>query len=221
MELGLYKRVLAWQEKYLHGPLQSVPKQLRIHPNILTVSRVIIVPYILFMSPFSQTWGAIVLAAGVFAFTDFFDGVFARAWYKETVPGKCLDPIADRINILSFMIYTMFVLKVVPPPLSIIAIIAVAVPELIIVADTLYRVAHIRKQMTDYSLKALLEKIDQLFTVSHIGKIKTTFYCFALFLLALGGITSDQFLFFTGMTLGICGFICALMTMFHYISQPL
>lgn len=72
-------------------------------PNILTLIRLIAAPCVAFAflflgRPFAD-WVAIVLFCGA-AFTDFLDGLLARAWKQETKLGAMLDPIADKMMVL-------------------------------------------------------------------------------------------------------------------------
>ena len=78
-------------------------------PNLLTFSRLLAVP--LFVAAYfvlPTAYGAIValvilLAA---AATDWLDGYLARKWQAESDWGKCFDPIADKVLVLTalFMI---------------------------------------------------------------------------------------------------------------------
>lgn len=69
-------------------------------PNILTYGRVIAVPVVAaFMFWPEQDWArwtafAIFAAAAI---TDFFDGYLARAWSQQSMLGRMLDPIADKL----------------------------------------------------------------------------------------------------------------------------
>ncbi|MEM1272252.1 MAG: CDP-diacylglycerol--glycerol-3-phosphate 3-phosphatidyltransferase [Pseudomonadota bacterium] len=72
-------------------------------PNILTVIRLLAAPavalaYIVMPHPFSD-WTALALFLGA-AFTDWLDGVLARAWDQESRFGAMLDPIADKAMVV-------------------------------------------------------------------------------------------------------------------------
>ena len=75
-------------------------------PNLLTIGRVAIVPVIvalLFMPSEVARW----LAAGMFvaaAITDWFDGWLARLRDQTSAFGQFLDPIADKILVISVLI---------------------------------------------------------------------------------------------------------------------
>ncbi|MBT0958003.1 CDP-diacylglycerol--glycerol-3-phosphate 3-phosphatidyltransferase [Alphaproteobacteria bacterium KMM 3653] len=72
-------------------------------PNILTLLRLLAAPCVAFAflflgRPFAD-WVALILFCGA-AFTDFLDGLLARAWKQETKLGAMLDPIADKMMVL-------------------------------------------------------------------------------------------------------------------------
>lgn len=69
-------------------------------PTLLTIARIIFTPFIA-VSIGAKQWNH---AASLFicaAITDFLDGFLARAWNQETVLGALLDPLADKLCILS------------------------------------------------------------------------------------------------------------------------
>jgi CDP-diacylglycerol--glycerol-3-phosphate 3-phosphatidyltransferase len=72
-------------------------------PNALTILRIIlgaIVPYMMWQGDFSiRVWAAVLFA--IAAFTDWLDGWYARRYNLVTQLGKILDPIADKIIVLS------------------------------------------------------------------------------------------------------------------------
>lgn len=72
-------------------------------PNSLTVLRIalgVLVPYLLLTGDFwAQVWSAVLFA--IAAFSDWFDGWYARKYQLITRLGKILDPIADKVIVLS------------------------------------------------------------------------------------------------------------------------
>ena len=75
-------------------------------PNILTLVRIGILPFIIALFFSVQAW-AIWSCFGLYvvgALTDFFDGWLARTYNLTSEFGKFLDPIADKIFVASIMI---------------------------------------------------------------------------------------------------------------------
>lgn len=77
-------------------------------PNALSLLRLLGVPLFLWLvlGPEADGWAIVVLVlSGV---TDYLDGRLARAWHQESRLGELLDPLADRLYILT----TLFGLSV-------------------------------------------------------------------------------------------------------------
>jgi cardiolipin synthase len=69
-------------------------------PTVLTLLRIVLSPVIV-VAIMRHYWG---LAFGAFALaslSDMFDGMLARLWDNKTVLGACLDPVADKILLVS------------------------------------------------------------------------------------------------------------------------
>ncbi|MDR1333090.1 MAG: CDP-diacylglycerol--glycerol-3-phosphate 3-phosphatidyltransferase [Holosporales bacterium] len=68
-------------------------------PNILTISRVLLLP-VFALGFFMETKNGMILALAVFVLcciTDYLDGYYARAYKQTTKFGRILDPLADKI----------------------------------------------------------------------------------------------------------------------------
>jgi len=75
-------------------------------PNILTIGRIIIVPFFVFAFYLPGFYGD-VIAFSLFivaSFTDFLDGLLARMFKEESKLGELLDPIADKIIVAAALI---------------------------------------------------------------------------------------------------------------------
>jgi CDP-diacylglycerol--glycerol-3-phosphate 3-phosphatidyltransferase len=75
-------------------------------PNVLTVTRILLVP-VLVVALLEKTGGGDLLAAIVFAIaslTDAIDGYLARSRNWVTTFGKLMDPIADKLLIVAALI---------------------------------------------------------------------------------------------------------------------
>lgn len=78
-------------------------------PNILTLLRIALTPGIIFCSLLGGWYAGVALLLFVCAaITDYYDGYLARIWGVQTDIGRFLDPLADKILILSlFMVFAM------------------------------------------------------------------------------------------------------------------
>ena len=75
-------------------------------PNILTIGRIIIVPFFViafFLPGFYGDIIALILFI-IASFTDFLDGMLARMMEQESKLGELLDPIADKIIVAAALI---------------------------------------------------------------------------------------------------------------------
>jgi len=75
-------------------------------PNILTIGRIIIVPFFVlafYLPGFYGDLTACVLFV-IASFTDFLDGMLARMMEEESKLGELLDPIADKIIVATALI---------------------------------------------------------------------------------------------------------------------
>ena len=75
-------------------------------PNILTIGRILIVPFFVlafYLPGFYGDFTALILFL-VASFTDFLDGMLARLLGEESKLGELLDPIADKIIVAAALI---------------------------------------------------------------------------------------------------------------------
>jgi len=82
-------------------------------PNAITVLRILLVPVFLFVFWYSEAnnllWGMIIFAAA--GLTDLIDGYLARKLNLTTPLGKILDPLADKLMVVSVMLSLFLVGK--------------------------------------------------------------------------------------------------------------
>lgn len=75
-------------------------------PNMLTMGRVLVIPVFILLAyygdPISSFWSAMIYAAA--SITDFVDGWLARRKNLETVVGKLLDPLADKLIVMAALV---------------------------------------------------------------------------------------------------------------------
>ncbi|MBH0201874.1 MAG: CDP-diacylglycerol--glycerol-3-phosphate 3-phosphatidyltransferase, partial [Nitrospira sp.] len=83
-------------------------------PNLLTLVRILLIPVfiILFVNPTPHQSLAAAIVFTVAAVTDMLDGYIARRTGQVTTLGKLLDPIADKLLVLSALILLMNVDRV-------------------------------------------------------------------------------------------------------------
>lgn len=92
--------VLAYYEKFIKG-VRMVHKKLTL-PNILSLFRIVIVPFLIFTLVKGGNYLVYSLILFVIAsVSDFYDGFIARRYNKESKWGAFLDPLADKVLILS------------------------------------------------------------------------------------------------------------------------
>ena len=76
-------------------------------PNILTFSRIAAIPVLiallLFVGDPTGSWLAFA-AYTLACITDFFDGYLARVWHQQSVFGRFLDPMADKLLVASVLL---------------------------------------------------------------------------------------------------------------------
>jgi CDP-diacylglycerol--glycerol-3-phosphate 3-phosphatidyltransferase len=71
-------------------------------PTILTLSRIVVIPFFLWVTPTHPIWGAIIFSLA--SITDSLDGYLARRSGQVTDFGIIMDPIADKFLVISALI---------------------------------------------------------------------------------------------------------------------
>ncbi|MBR3675854.1 MAG: CDP-diacylglycerol--glycerol-3-phosphate 3-phosphatidyltransferase [Alphaproteobacteria bacterium] len=78
-------------------------------PNILTISRIAVIPLI-FISIYIHSFLWAMIAGALFiiaSITDYLDGYLARAWNETSAFGRLLDPIADKLLVATALVVIM------------------------------------------------------------------------------------------------------------------
>lgn len=161
-------------------------------PNILTISRIIIIP-ILVASFYIEGKLSHWTAAGLFAaasITDFFDGYLARMWQVQSKLGQFLDPIADKLLVVTAIVMLVHFDR------------AHIIPSLMILC----------REILVSGLREFLAQINVSLPVSKLAKIKTATQMLAIFLLILGTEGSGEEL--TKMVGNVALWTAAILTIF-------
>ena len=138
-------------------------------PNILTMLRVILIPFLVFAFyiPFPHHHGITATIFLLAAATDWLDGFLASYFEQSCNLVAFLDPLADKL-----MIATALILLVTLYPYP-----WVAIPSIIIVCREII-VSALREWMAELGQRTIVK-------VSGIGKVKTASQMAAIFLLLL------------------------------------
>ena len=72
-------------------------------PNILTIIRFILIPFI-FTSVVNEDFLATIVIFTISAITDMLDGYIARKYNYITDIGKLIDPLADKLTQMSLLL---------------------------------------------------------------------------------------------------------------------
>ncbi len=142
-------------------------------PNLLTLSRIIVIPVIFLSVYIAAKWWAL-LAAVLFiiaSITDYFDGYFARARGQVSAFGRLLDPIADKLLVTSALVVLMAKPDMLVSRLSLIPIIVILCRELLV-----------------SGLREFLREVNVGMPVTRLAKWKTGFQMTALSMMLLKGV---------------------------------
>ncbi len=156
---------------------------MKLIPNFLSILRILLV----FPIIYSLQSELYILAAFLFflsSLTDFMDGYLARRYELESELGAFLDLIADKILVVTILVWLVFIYA--NQALTILSILII-LREIII---------------TSFRYFLVLNNADsELIKANKYGKFKTAFQFFSIFLLILSPIYSDFYLTFSLMLL--------------------
>ena len=141
---------------------------MRSHiPNLLTVSRIVLIPPLIAFYWYSPDSFIPFALFALLAITDFFDGYLARKWSVISDFGAFLDPVADKLLVVSLLL-TLAIER---------ADIWFTVPAIIIISRELI-ISMLREWMAKVGLSHRV-------AVGNMGKIKTASQMGALCLFLL------------------------------------
>src|SRR3954471_11847494 len=72
-------------------------------PNVLSMIRLLLVPVFAVLIVLEYDWAAVAVLM-FSGFSDYLDGTLARRWRQVTRIGQMLDPLADRLYILTTLL---------------------------------------------------------------------------------------------------------------------
>lgn len=156
-------------------------------PNQLTTLRVILIPVFMFFFTSDFSAGNII-AAIVFivaSLTDFLDGHLARKWNLVTNFGKIMDPFADKLLVLTALIY-LAISGIIP-----------GWPVIIIIG----------RELLVTSLRALAADNGIILAARNLGKFKTVSQMFAIIFLILGWQLIGSILLYVAVALTIISLV--------------
>ncbi len=149
---------------------------MRLLPNVLSFLRILLVlPIIFFLESKIYLLAAILFF--ISSITDFFDGFLARRYGIESELGAFLDLIADKILVISVLVWLVFIFSI--QALTIIS-------TLIILREII---------ITSFRYYLVLDNADaDLIKVNNYGKLKTAFQFFSILLLILSPLLNELYL---------------------------
>ncbi len=138
-------------------------------PNVLTIGRIIIVPFFVISFFLPGFYGEIIpfLLFILASFTEFLDGLLARLYKEESKLGELLDPIADKIIVSAALI--LLVMNGTIQNYEVIAAIIILTREILI--------SGLREFLSDVQVKI---------PVSSLAKGKTFIQMFSIAILLTG-----------------------------------
>lgn len=163
-------------------------------PNIITLARILLVPVfvVIYLWPGDGTYLIAATLFGLAAATDWLDGYLARRLNQTTPFGAFLDPVADKLIVVSALTVLLAQHSTV----------WLTLPALIIIGREIM-ISALREWMAEMNSSVTV-------AVSYLGKIKTSLQMIAIAVLLALPPNSDSGLIFAGYTLL---YVAALMTL--------
>lgn len=129
-------------------------------PNILTLARIVAVPFVCLLVLRDSRVSAFVasIVYTLAAITDMFDGYLARRNHQITLIGKFLDPLADKLVVLSVLLALLYLDRV---PLWVVALI-------------------LAREITITGLRSIASAEGMVIAAKPLGKYKTAFQMIGL-----------------------------------------
>ena len=185
-------------------------KQIRISdfylvPNILTVSRVLAIPLLIAFLYYSMIIWALVVFIGL-GISDWMDGWVARNFQSESKLGMLLDPLADKLIILSVMIMLMWLGRLDPVYFE---------HEHSSLISPLLVMVTVGREMGITGLRAIASSVGITMPADRGGKIKTALQFVSIALLLYGA----HWALWAGQIILTISVIAALWSGFRYVFK--
>ena len=136
-------------------------------PNILTLSRILLIPIFVLVyylpTPNNYLWAALLFGSA--AATDWLDGYLARKWGQTTPFGAFLDPVAEKLIVVTALLLLI----------DSHSNIWLTLPAIVIVGREIV-ISALREWMAEMNARGVV-------AVSWLGRAKTTIQMVAIFLL--------------------------------------
>lgn len=170
-------------------------------PNILTLSRIIMIPVfvVVFYLPFKWAHLAAAVIFTVAAVTDWLDGYLARKLDQSTPLGAFLDPVADKLMVATALV---LLTEIHASPLM-------GVPAAVIIGREIV-ISALREWMAELGKRASV-------AVSYVGKVKTVVQMVAIIILVGIDPYDKDFLYYMGFILLDIAVILTLWSMIMYL----
>ena len=135
-------------------------------PNALTLLRIACIPLFVLLYAATDAWHWVAgLLFGFAAATDWLDGFIARRWKLRSRFGAFLDPVADKLIVITALVLLV----------GAYSSILITLPAIVICARELF-VSALREWMAEMNQRSVVN-------VTLVGKIKTAIQMLAIFVL--------------------------------------
>lgn len=170
-------------------------------PNILTLSRILLIPVFVavYFMPGQTTYLWAAMLFGAAALTDWLDGYLARRLGQTTPFGAFLDPVADKLIVVTAL------LLLIDSHSSL----WLTLPAIVIVGREIV-ISALREWMAEMNSRGVV-------AVSWLGRAKTTIQMVAIFLLLANPAEPDRPWVLVGYALLYAAVLLTLVSMFNYL----
>ena len=170
-------------------------------PNILTLSRILLIPVfvLVYFLPGDNTYIWAALLFGAAAVTDWLDGYLARRWGQTTPFGAFLDPVADKLIVVTALLLLI----------DSHSNLWLTLPAIIIVGREIV-ISALREWMAEMNSRGVV-------AVSWLGRAKTTIQMVAIFLLLANPAELDRPWVWLGYALLYAAALLTLVSMVNYL----